>query len=139
MTEAGPGCNPRSEADGVLHDVDAARPVDKRHVEAHLGVLARRFAADEFRGGGTQPRHLPGREMFGGGSEGRSAFHLDEHDPVAVACDEVDLPAAPAPAPRGDFETVAPIVRLDLFLGNPASVMGDGPPQSSPASFSAIW
>lgn len=139
MTEAGPGCNPRSEADGVLHNVDAARPVDERHVEAHLGVLARRLAADEFCGGGTKSRHLPGREMFRGGGEGCSALHLDEHDPVAVARDEVDLAAVPAPSPRGDLETAAPIERLDLFLGNPAGVMGDGAPQSPAASFSAIW
>lgn len=130
---------PRLGADGVLDDVDAARPVDERHVEAHLGVLARRLAADEFHGGGTKPRHLPGREMFGGGGEGRGALHLDEHDPVAVARDEVDLPAAPAPAPRGDLETATPIERLDLFLCNPAAVMGDGAPQSPAASFSAIW
>lgn len=77
--------------------------------------------------------------MLGGSGEGCSAFHLDEHDPVAVARDEVYLPAAPAPASCGDLETAAPIERLDPFLGNAAGVMGDGAPQSPAASFSAIW
>jgi hypothetical protein len=139
MAEPGAGCNPRSGAERILDDFDPALSVDQSHIEPHLAVQSGGFGGHEFQCCSTYSLCLTVGHPLGSDGMGLGALDLDEHQLRAITQNKINFPCRTAPAPGCDGQSFAQIGSLDLILGHPATVMGNGPFQAFLPSFSAVW
>jgi len=94
-------------------ELASARRDDRYGIDANGGVIAgMRFAPRS--GESSQPGELLDGDCFERMPERycRPGLDLDEHEFVAVACDEIDLALAAAPIALDDLVTGAPQVAL---------------------------
>jgi hypothetical protein len=139
MTEPWPGCNPRSGAERVPDDLDAAQPIDQRHIKAHVAVLPRRKAGNKFAGCRPDAGDLAWQQALRRRCEAFRALHFDENRGCAIGADQVDLARLPAPTPREDDKTPLFQKSGDLILGRLPAEIGRPPRQLLAASFRASW